>query len=87
MTTFITTWYSHLLIAVEVGINMELVQKLQINKSGGWNNRGGWNFFEKSINVEGGFLRGGWIFFSKNHLNLYFQTKKGSNFLNQLQIS
>ena len=56
----------------------------KINKRGGWNNRGGWNFFEKSINVEGGFLRGGWIFFSKNHLNLYFQTKKGSNFLNQL---
>ena len=25
----------------------------------------GFFFFEKSINLEGGFLRGGWIFFKK----------------------
>ena len=35
-------------------------------KRGGWNKRGGWKIFKKSINVEGGFLRGGWIFFSKS---------------------
>ena len=28
----------------------------QITKCGGWNKRGGWNIFMKSINVEGGFF-------------------------------
>ena len=27
----------------------------QITKRGGWNKRGGWKIFMKSINVEGGF--------------------------------
>ena len=36
-------------INVEVGITVEV----------------GFFFFEKSINLEGGFLRGGWIFFKK----------------------
>ena len=33
----------------------------QITKCGGWNKRGGWNIFMKSINVEGGifFVEGG----------------------------
>ena len=70
------------LISVEVGINVEGVQKMQNHKRGGWNNHGGWNFFVKSINVEGGFLCGGWIYFFKNHLNTYLQSKKGSNYTN-----
>ena len=28
----------------------------QIAKRGGWNKRGGWKIFMKSINVEGGFF-------------------------------
>ena len=40
--------------------------KMDFDKRGGWNKRGGWKIFDKSINVEGGFLRGGWIFF-QNH--------------------
>ena len=28
----------------------------QITKHGGWNKRGGWNIFMKSINLEGGFF-------------------------------
>jgi hypothetical protein len=33
-------------------------------KRGGWNKRGGWKMFMKSINVEAGFCScGGWNFF------------------------
>ena len=41
---------------MEVGINVEGRRKLPIiTKRGGWNKRGGWKIFMKSINVEGGF--------------------------------
>ena len=31
---------------------------MDFGKRGGWNKRGGWKIFIKSINVEGGFLCG-----------------------------
>ena len=37
----------------------------QITKCGGWNKRGGWNIFMKSINVEGGFFLWRVEFFNK----------------------
>jgi hypothetical protein len=67
------------LITVDVGINVEGVQKLQSQYT--WrvgffgkklvhncNKRGveGGRKFKKSINVEGGNVHGGWIFFSKS---------------------
>ena len=36
------------LITVEVGINVEGVQKLQNHKRGGWNKRGGGDFLDKT---------------------------------------
>ena len=30
--------------------------KMDFDKCGGWNKRGGWNIFMKSINMEGGFF-------------------------------
>ena len=37
--------------------------KIDFGKCGGWNKRGGWNIFMKSVNVEGEFfLCGGWNF-------------------------
>ena len=48
-------------------------------KRGGWNKRGGWKIFKKSINVEGGFLRGGWIFFFKI-------TKRASTFIREMRV-
>ena len=36
---------------------------MDFTKRGGWNKRGGWKIFMKSINVEGGFcFCGGWNF-------------------------
>ena len=35
---------------------------MDFDKRGGWNKRGGWKIFMKSINVEGGFFCGGWNF-------------------------
>ena len=32
---------------------------MDFDKRGGWNKRGGWKIFMKSMNVEGEFLRGG----------------------------
>ena len=59
----------------------------------GGNKRGSWNFFEKSINVVGRFLRGGGIFFSKSttfhaiYIPIYCQSEKGTNFLKQNNFS
>ena len=36
------------LISVEVGINVEGVQKVANTKCGRWNKRGGWDFLEKT---------------------------------------
>ena len=36
---------------------------MDFDKSGGWNKRGGWKIFKKSLSVEGGFsFCGGWNF-------------------------
>ena len=35
---------------------------MDFTKRGGWNNRGGWKIFMKSINMEGDFFCGGWNF-------------------------
>jgi hypothetical protein len=49
---------------VELGINVEGVQKWKITKRGAWNKRGGVTKNGKSINVEGGFcfVEGGFFF-------------------------
>ena len=39
-----------------VGIFFDIRYIILLNKRGGGNKRGGWNFFENTINVEGGFF-------------------------------
>ena len=62
---------------MEVEINEEGVQKRKITNHGGGNIRGGWNFFEKSINMEGDFDVEGGPFCSKTTLIYTFKAKKG----------
>ena len=40
------------LIAKEVGINVEGSKSCKINKHGGWNKRGGWDFLEKTKDLK-----------------------------------
>ena len=50
---------------MEVGINLEGVQKCQITKRGGWNKHGGGAKVAKSLNEEVGINVEGGIFWKK----------------------
>ena len=52
-----------------------LKTKMDFDKCGGWNKRGGWNIFMKSINVEGGFFLRRVEFFKigKRGLHIYYR--------------
>jgi hypothetical protein len=45
---------------------------MDFDKPGGWNKRGGWKIFMKSINVEEDFFCGGWNFSKSVSVGLTF---------------